>query len=309
MRTLALAFVLLSTSAMTTSVRAQYERPGSTGAQFLKIGVSARGEGMGGAYIAAVRGAESTHYNPANLGYMEGLDVALAHTSWFAGIDHEYVSAAYATSFGTFAASVTSMSTQVMEVRTPLQPEGTGETFQSSSLRAGLSFARLLTDRVAFGGSVNLISLALYSDYSQRAVAVDIAAAYVSDFRGFRFGMKIANLGSEVTFINESYPLPVNFSFGAGIDAFETGSHELIVHGSAMKPNDSKPLGSVGLEYSFNELLFLRGGYMINHGAARYAFGGGLHLGIGSYGFRFDYGYSDFSLLGQAHRFGLGLHF
>lgn len=306
-KTIGLLLLLVSVG-YASPASAQYERPGSTGAQFLKIGVSARGAAIGEAYIAAAEGAEAAHYNPANLGYMEGFDLALSHTNWFAGIDHQFVSAAYRTSLGTVAASVTALNTEVMTVRTPLQPEGTGETFRASSVRAGLSLARLLTDRVAFGGTVNLIHLGLYGGYAERALAVDIAASYVSDFRGFRFGMKIANLGSEVTFINESYPLPVNFSFGAGIDVIDAGNHEVMAHGSAMKPNDGKPLGSVGLEYSFNRLLNLRGGYALNHGAARYAFGAGLQLGLGSYGFRFDYGYSDFSLLGQAHRFSLGLH-
>ncbi len=306
-RTIGLLVVVASV-ALASPATAQYERPGSTAAQFLKIGISARGAAIGEAFIAGVEGAEAVHYNPANLGYMDGFSLALSHTNWFAGIDHQFVSAAYRTSLGTVAASVTALTTDVMTVRTPLQPEGTGETFRASSVRAGVSVARLLTDRVAFGGTVNFIHLGLFSGYAQRAIAADIAASYRSDFRGFRFGMKIANLGSEVTFINESYPLPVNFSFGAAIDVVEAGNHELVAHGSAMKPNDGRPLGSVGLEYGFDRLLYLRGGYALNHGAARYSFGGGLHLGLGSYAFRFDYGYSDFSMLGQAHRFAFGLH-
>lgn len=288
---------------------AQYERPGSTAAQFLKIGVSARGAGMGEAYIAGVTGAEATHYNAANLGYLKGTDVVFNHTSWFAGINHEFVAVAHNFgTLGTFALSLTALATDEMQVRTPLQPEGTGETFYATNLRAGLTYARMLTDRVSFGGSVHYIDLSLYSDYAQQAVSVDIATSYVSGFRGFRFGMKIANLGSEVKFINESYPLPTTFSFGAAIDAFDRRDHRLTLHGAAFKPNDGVPLGNVGAEYGFRDLLYLRGGYQVNYGTATYTFGGGLDLGISDYAFRFDYGYSAFGLLGVAHRFGLGLH-
>ena len=45
----------------------QYNRPGSTDAQFLKIGVSPRATAMSDAYIAVVNGAEATYYNSAAL--------------------------------------------------------------------------------------------------------------------------------------------------------------------------------------------------------------------------------------------------
>jgi len=293
---------------MPQGASAQYERPGSTDAQFLKIGVSARAAGMGEAYIASVTGAESAHYNAANLGYMEGTDLVFNHTRWFAGISHDFFSVAHQFGLGALAVSVTALSTNEMAVRTPLQPEGTGETFYATNLRAGLTYARRLTDRVSLGGTVNFISMGLYDDYSQRAIAVDVAASYVSDFQGFRFGMKIANLGSEVTYINESYPLPINFTFGLAMDAVNAADHRVIVSGSAQKPNDGKPLGNVGAEYGFRGLFFLRGGYQINYGTASYTFGTGLNLDIRSNEFRFDYGYSAFGDLGVAHRFAIGLH-
>lgn len=289
--------------------RAQYERPGSTAGQFLKIGVSARAAGLAEAYIAAADGAEAAHYNAANLGYLRGTDVFFNHTRWFAGINHEFIAAAHHLGgLGTVALSVTSLRTGTMDVRTPLQPDGTGETFYASNLRAGLSYARMLTDRVSFGLTFNYLDFSLYSDYSQSAVAVDIATSYVSSFRGFRFGMKIANLGSQVKFINESYPLPTLFSFGASADAFDTGDHRLSMNAAASKPNDGRPLGSVGIEYAFDELLYLRAGHQINHGTARYTFGGGLDLAVSGADLRFNYGYSSFGELGVAHRFAVGLH-
>ena len=53
---------------------AQYDRPGSTSAQFLKIDISARGAGMAGAYNAAVEGAEGLVYNPAVIANLEKVD-------------------------------------------------------------------------------------------------------------------------------------------------------------------------------------------------------------------------------------------
>ena len=304
-RKLIIALLLLP-----TLVFAQYERPGSTDAQFLKIGVSARAAAMGDAYIAVVDGAEAAYYNAAALARINGTAVAFNHTKWFAGINHDYIAGAHTFSrIGTFGVSLTALYTDEMKVRTPLQPDGTGETFYSNNYRVSFSYSRYLTDRVSFGGSINYINMALYSDFTADAISIDIAALYVTNFRGFRFGMKIANFGSEVKFVNESYPLPTNFNFGLAMNAIEGREQKLLVSLSAAKPNDGQPLGQIGAEWSFKDYLFLRTGYRLNHEVATYSFGGGLLMNISKYNFKFDYSYSDFSLLGAAHRFGIGLSF
>ena len=292
------------------AVFSQYERPGSSDAQFLKIGVSARASAMGNAYISVVDGAEATFYNAAALARIKGTGVAFNHTSWFAGINHEFVSVAQTFGrAGTFGLSMTALYTDEMKVRTPLQPDGTGESFYASNYRIGLSYARYLTDRVTFGGTINYINLSLYSDFNADAVSIDIAVLYVTNFRGFRFGMKIANFGSEIKFVNESYPLPTNFDFGLSMNAIQAQNHNLLVSFSAVKPNDGQPLGQIGTEWNFQKLFFIRAGYRPNHDVASYSFGSGVQMEFHNYNFRFDYSYSDFSLLGVAHRFGIGLLF
>ncbi len=289
---------------------AQYERPGSTDAQFLKIGVSARGAGMGDAFIAVVDGAEAAYYNPAALAWIPRNAVAFTHTGWFAGINHDFVAVAHTFGrSGTFALSATALYTDEMMVRTPLQPDGTGETFYAGNYRVGLSYARYLTDRVSFGGTLNYIRMSLYSDFVGEAVAADIGVLYVTHMRGFRFGMKIGNFGSEVKFVHESYPLPTNFTFGLAINAIDATAQTLIASFSAVKPNDGRPLGELGAEWGYQKLLYLRVGYRLNHDVARYSFGGGLHLELAGVHLRLDYAYSDFSLLGAAQRIGINAQF
>ena len=91
---------------------AQYNRPGSTDAQFLKIGVSARGTGMADAYLASVEGAEATYYNPAAMPWVPNRDVVFTHTTWFAGINHEFAAATQNfDDIGSFGLSVTALYT------------------------------------------------------------------------------------------------------------------------------------------------------------------------------------------------------
>jgi hypothetical protein len=289
---------------------AQYSRPGSTDAQFLKLGVSARAAGMSDAYLAVANGAEATYYNAAALPWLERTDVVFNHTEWFAGVKHEF--AAVAKSFdeiGSFGLSVTALYTDEMKVRTPLQPEGTGETFYVGNYRFALSYARFLTDRVTFGATGSYINMKLYSDFSADAFSLDIAVMYRSDFRGFRFGLQIANFGSNVKYVNESYPLPTNFQFGLAMNAVELDDHTLLVSAAAIKPNEGEPVAQIGGEYSFRNLLFLRGGYRFNYSAATYSVGAGVALDISGFGVRVDYAYNDYQTLGGSHRIGLGFSF
>lgn len=293
-----------------TMLLAQYERPGSTDAQFLKIGVSARAVGMGDAFIAVTDGAEAAYYNVAALARIQSTALAFTHTNWFADINHDFISVAHTFGrLGTIGVSATALYTDEMKVRTPLQPDGTGETFYANNYRIGLSYARYLTDRVTLGGSFNYVNMSLYSDFVADAFSVDIAVLYVTNFRNFRFGMKIANFGSEVQFVNESYPLPTHFNFGLAINAIDGEAQKLLLSFSAVKPNDGQPLGQAGAEWNYQNTLFLRTGYQLNHEVATYSFGGGVQLNVREKELKFDYSYSDFILLGAAHRFGIAFVF
>lgn len=98
-----------------------------------------------------------------------------------------------------------------MAVRTPLQPEGTGETFVAANYWFGLSYSRTMSKYVSFGGTVNYIDMKLYDGFSAEAFSFDLGVLYKSEFRDFTFGMQISNFGSDVNFYNEAYPLPTHF--------------------------------------------------------------------------------------------------
>lgn len=288
----------------------QYDRPGSSDAQFLKIGVSPRGTAMGDAYISIVQGAEATYYNSAALPWTKGTDVIFNHTQWFAGIKHEF--AAGTMNFGDLGSlglSFTGLYTDEMKVTTPLQPEGTGETFYAGNYRFGLSYARHLTDRVTFGVTSSYIAMSLYKDFSVSAVSVDIATMYISDFRNFRFGMQISNFGSNIQYVNESYPLPTSFTFGFSLNAVEAETHTLLFSFSAVKPNEGRPIAQAGLEWNYSNMLFLRGGYKFGQAVTNYSFGAGARTNLEGYDLRIDYSYSNFLLLGASNRIGIGINF
>lgn len=285
-----------------------YERPGSTSAQFLNIGVTPRARSMNDAFISISEGAEVTYYNPAGMAWFKKTNFILSHTEWFANINHNFLGVTH--NFGRYGAAgflLTSFITDEMKVRTPLQPHGTGETFYSGNYRIGAAYALRMTDHVSFGTTLNYIYSSLYQDLNEDAYSVDISVLYRTNFRNFNFGMKIEHFGSEMKFVNEAYPLPTNFQFGASIDAVSTSQYDLLVAASARKPNDGDPIGSFGTEFSWNEMFFIRGGYSINHQVRSYSTGFGAQFKAGNKILKFDYAYCSYKSLGGVNSFSISL--
>ena len=296
---------------LTTVAYGQYERPGSTSAQFLKIDISPAAAAMGGSYYSVASGATALYYNPAAIASMDKkFDVVFNKTSWFADIDHDYSAVAYNYGrYGSFGLLLTRLITDEMKVRTPMQPDGTGETFFAGSYRLGFGYAKKMTDRVNFGGTINYIFISLFRDFKQEAATIELSADYDVGVRGMRFSMKIGNFGSSVKFVNEIYEMPTNFSFGLSGLILDSEKNYLLGSSSINKPNDGPPIGLIGLEYGLNKMIFLRGGYNIGHSTATWSAGAGVKFNLSSQLISADISFSDYSSLGIVNRFGLNLHF
>ncbi|MFH1762218.1 MAG: PorV/PorQ family protein [bacterium] len=286
-----------------------YKRPGSTSAQFLKIGISARAIGMGEAYTAVAEGADAFFYNPAGLARTPSVDIYASHSTWFAGLNYE--SFGIAKNFGSKGAIGLSFSTlrsDEMLVRTPLKPDGTGETFNYGNYRVGLSCAKFLTDHAALGLSINYLNLNMWT-YTVQSFSADLGVTFLTDFYGFRFGMSIVNFGPDIKFIKEEYSIPINFSFGAAFEPIKNDEHVLTVSLSTIKATDAEQKLRMGTEYLFNNIFALRGGYKFDLDAESWSLGAGIKTEISNVKFRVDYAYSDFSILGNRNLFTIGLAF
>jgi hypothetical protein len=322
-------------------------RNGSGGASELLIPVGARGIALGGSTLANSYGLEALFWNPANIARLGGYstNVLISHMEHIADIGVEY--GAISTdieSFGSLAFSIKSLSIGDIPVTTVGSPDGTGAVFSPTFLTMGLTYARMLSDRIAVGLTANLISEDI-DRVSATGVAFNVGVSYsdFADISGLSIAFVMKNIGPEMKFdgpgllIEAQNPDLSRSSQLYKIDAAPFELPSILELGLSYQYNidDQNMLqfGGVfsnnnfygdewkgGLEYGYNNLFFVRAGYFAatNMGTEfstsedynTYGFnaGFGLNYDIGGVELRLDYAYRavQYDGLGDNHAFSLG---
>jgi hypothetical protein len=310
-RVLVLCGLLAATQASATEI---FEKVGTVGGQFLKIGIGARASGMGDAFTSIADDASAAFWNPAGLARLKGNTIAVHHAAWPAQLDLNAASYAFGLGFmpGMFAVNLRALSMSP-ELRTDTtHPDGDGRFFDAGDVLIGMSYARSLTDKFSAGINVNFIQETL-ADYKASSVSFDLGVLYDTGYRSLRLGMAIANIGSEMQFIEstgESVKLPIVFRLGSSINFLQTGAHTVLGAVEFSHPPDNAERGNVGVEYGFRNFFFLRGGHKFNYDTEGLTAGAGVEFPASeSAAARIDYAYNDFKTLGTVHRFSVELQF
>lgn len=314
-------------------------KKGTTAAQFLKIGVGARAAAMGESYVAEVNDASAIFWNPAGLARVQGNEVMFVRTDWFVGITYDFAGlVAPIADIGTFGLFYSGLNVSDMEVRTEQKPEGTGELFSATSLALGLSYARNMTGRFAFGVSGKYIHEQIWHETSS-TFALDVGITYLTSINNLRLGMAIANYGgkmqldgkdllvfhdidpnldgnneSVIAKLNtEKYDIPLIFRVGLAYDPLKSDFHRMTVSLDGVTPNDYREYLNFGWEYAFREMVFLRAGYKgigLKEQEGGFSAGGGITYKMqNGIGIKIDYAYVDYGRLDKVQRFSLSLLF
>jgi hypothetical protein len=155
--------------ALVGTATAEQSNVGSVGAQFLKIGVGSRYQGMGEASVATSNDIYAMYWNPAGLTEIENSAISFTNVNWILDVDLNYVGAAkYFEGFGVVGVSATVLSMGEQEVTRADAPDGTGEFYDASSYSVGVSYARQLTNQFSFGGTFKYVGEKIYVDYFSR---------------------------------------------------------------------------------------------------------------------------------------------
>jgi hypothetical protein len=317
---------------------------GTTAAPMLKVGIG-RATGMGDAFVAVADDASSAYWNPAGLAQLTSRQITINHIDWIADVNHEFLTVALPLKIGTVAFSVTAFTMGDMrntltddENTVAREDTGTGLYFGASEFALAVSYARLITDRLAFGLTAKAINEAIW-DNSASGIGADVGLFYKTGFKSLKLGMVVSNFGSEiaytgrqldfadttkktnppVTYKTEPAPLPTIFRFGLSYNIIEKEKDYLLVAADLVHPSDVSETINFGFEYCLNQLLFLRAGYIYNTDseyADEIGRTTGLSAGLGvafkirnRVDLKLDVGYRVMSYIGNSPRVTLNIGF
>jgi len=263
------------------------------------------------------------------------------HSPWLPGVTFDFFGLVLPfEDAGTVGIAATILQTEEMNVTTPAQPTGTGETFRASSVALGVTYSRSLTDRFAIGGTFRYIRETIYNSTAS-GIAFDVGTIFETPFEGIRLGASIANFGTKMRMEGEDlnvrvdiapdqegnnqsivgrlstdeFDLPLIMRLGISGEVVNTNDIRVTLAADGVNPNDNAVSLNVGSEVAlFKEMVRIRAGYrdlFLANSEFGFTWGVGLHdISIAdAVGVTVEYGYQDYVHLGQANRFTLAIRF
>jgi len=309
---------------------------GTCAGNWLKIETGTRAIGMGGAHVAAGNGIYAAPYNPASIGFIEGSDTFFSTTNYVAGITHSVFGYAKKLGDANFIGfHMFYMDSGNMDVTTVENPDGFGEEFSVTAFSLRGIYTRTLTDRLKIGFAVKYIREQIYTTHMQSFV-IDLGSNFDTGLYGMVLGMSVSNFGPQVQYSGEGleievddeldpdaklsrvtnkFYLPLTFRLGikndivgpnsSFVDTGDSGSHKLTLALDAINALDYTVYSTMGLEYAWKDMAFVRFGTHLGHDTAGMSFG----LGLNYRGINMDYAFVNYGPLEVTHQFGVGLGF
>lgn len=330
-----LLVVLVVMLGLTTVSPAQSLRnAGSAGGQFLKIGVGARAMGMGGAFTSIHGDPTALAWNPAGIGSIDALSLSAQHTSWVAGLEHNFIGLVAPLSDQVNVAFHTVfLTSDAIEITTIDQPEGTGSFYDVSDIAVGLTSSIRLTTQLILAVTAKYIEERLH-DVNSNTIAADVGAWYATGFRGLNLGFSVSNLGFDQKFSGRSlevryqpptsepptrselqtlsFDLPLMFRASGSFDVFEMFAERLPEHALTLaldfiQYSDIQERLVIGAEYTWSNMLSLRTGYLFNADELGWSGGAGVRLPVSDLALTVDYAASSLGRFGMGHRVGVSI--
>ena len=207
--------------------------------------------------------------------------------------------------------------------------EGLG-SYLWSDVAVGATLAGYLTDQFSFGVTFKYIQTA-FTGLSASGIAFDIGTMYNTGIQGIKLGFSINNLGTEqkfsgqdlqatkklieqanaspldVQYLSNSYTIPLAFRAGATTDIMNDEENKLLAEIDFIAMSDVSEQFAIGAEYTWNNLLSVRGGYLIGQDQLGLSGGVGVNYIGGGFKGQIDYSINPTRNFGLVNRISVGL--
>lgn len=300
-------------------------RSGTSGFQFVKVAVDPRSAGMGFSNVADAKDATSLYWNPALAAQADQSEVMLAHTAYFADISMEYLALIQKYKSFTFGGSLHYLNSGEMNETTEFDQWGTGRTFRTIHLAAGLTASHKITDLFSYGLTVKYL-VEKIEEVQVNSAAIDFGFFYKVSDTGLRFAVSLSNFGFDATPTGETnrpslegevteddfedVPLPTRFIIAAAYDVYESEDLKVLLTGQITNPSDNAEQFSVGGEFAYLDRFFVRTGYQFGYKEVQLpSLGAGFSFPLGGNNIFADYSFSPYDRLGTLHRLALRFTF
>jgi hypothetical protein len=328
----ALLLVVFATGIVT----AQTRKAGINAAAFLKVGVGARQVGMGSAVTSLNGDVTNMFWNPAGIALNnEKAQVSFTYNSWIGGLTQNAVAASYnMEGIGTIGLGVMTFGISGIIADRDIYPGNTvlqalqidqasAGTYDYMDMLAQVTYSAYVMDRLTLGASLKFINEKI-DDQNATAIGFDLGSVYNIGFNNWNIGARISNLGSDMKFYDYASPIPLTFSIGTSLVPLRLGENSVTLAIDAVKPQDGQQYYYTGLEYNYNNMVFLRGGWKLNYSYMGLAgdgidegttlrqgvqtslekgsLGAGVRVPMAEYMLAVDYSYTVFSLFSDVHR-------
>ena len=329
------ALIFLMIFFQSQDIFSQKQKLAQTGMKFLNVSLDARANAFGDAITSLETNSSAMFYNPAGMARFEGIaDVTLGHTKFIADINYYNASIAFApfsgdygvigfnfvsVDYGDFLGTVRADNEQgYVDVG----------TFSPTAVAFGIGYAKALSEKFAIGGNVKYVRQSLgtstvgdlavnpatlnYSSGTSQenkldVLAFDFGVIYKTGFKSLNIGMSIRNFSRELKYKEEGFQLPLIFQLGTSFNfsdllELDKNEHSILLTADANHPRDFPEQILIGFEYTFMNLISLRGGYSAPNDERDITAGIGLRQNIEGLNLGVDYSYTDFGIFNSVHR-------
>lgn len=280
---------------------------GTSGADFLTVGVGARPLAMAGAFAGVDTDADANavNWNPAALAKVDKPDVTASYNALFTDENQGYLGyAAPVRGGGTWSAGLNYLVVSNIEKRAG-DTENPDSTFSNQNFALSASYARSFGEVVSGGATLKYVRTAL-DTLKENAMAVDAGLLSRTPVENMTLGVTMRNFGTNIG----PDSMPLTFKGGVAYRALE--KKLLVTSDVDWLTTERRGYFAVGGEYWVSRNLAARAGYQFGHGSDQaqsklVGLGAGLGLKFGR--FKLDYAFQPYGDLGNTHRVTLGMRF